>query len=141
MSCAASAAAWRTWRPWAWRRRPWRGRGRGGGGGGDAFALDLVAQAFDLLQHELELVLGAAELAPQACDVAPAGQAQVAPHEVQGVEAHAGERHDVLGRHRQQLAEGVARDDALGGLRHAALGLLVQAASLLLGSRTVFGHP
>ena len=109
-------------------------------GGCDALALDLVAQALDLLQHELELVLGAAELAPQARDVAPAGQPQVAPHEVQGVEAHAGERHDVLGRHRQQLAEGVARDHALGGLRHARLGLLVQAASLLLGSRTVFGH-
>ena len=34
----------------------------------------------------------------------------------------------------------VARDHALGGFRHARLGLLVQAASLLLGGGTVFGH-
>ena len=125
------------------RRRLRAGRGPGGRRGRGAVvarALDLLAQALDLLQDQLELVLGAAELARQARDVAPAGQPQVAPHEVHRVEAHPRERDDVLGRHRQQLAERVARDHALGGLCHARLGLLVEAASLLLGCGTVFGH-
>ena len=104
-----------------------------------ARALDLLAQALDLLQDLLELVLGAAELAAQARDVAPPGQPQVAPHEVHAVEPHPRERDDVLGRHRQQLAERLARDHALGGFCHARLGLLVQAAGLLLGCRAVFG--
>ena len=56
------------------------------------------AQALDLLQHPLELVLGARELLAQAGDVAAAGEAQVAHDEVAGVEAELGQRHHVLGR-------------------------------------------
>ena len=61
------------------------GRRPGGRRGLAPFSLErsmLLAQALDLLQDLLELVLGAAELAGQARDVAPPGEPQVAPHEV-----------------------------------------------------------
>ena len=56
-------------------------------------------------------------------------------HEVHRLVADARQGDRVLGHHREQLAEAVARDDALGGLGDAALGLLVEAPDLLLGGR------
>ena len=114
-----------------------RGRGLGAV---VARGVDLLAQALHLLQDLLELVLGAAELLRQARDVAPPGEPQVAPHEIHGVEADPREGDDVLGRHRQHLAERLPGDHALGGLRHARFGLLVEAASLFLRGGTLFGH-
>ena len=112
----------------------------GGLGAVVARDVDLLAQGLDLLQDLLELVLGAADLLGQARDVAPPGEPEVAPHEIHRLEADAGEGDDVLGRHRQHLAEGLPGDHALGGLRHARFGLVVETASLFLRGGTLFGH-
>jgi hypothetical protein len=96
---------------------------------------ELVAQLLDLLEDLLELVLRAAQRAREPVDVLAAGDAQVAQHEVHRLVADARDRDDVLGHHRQQLAEAVAGHDTLGGLGDAAFGLLIQTPDLLVGRR------
>ncbi len=44
-----------------------------------------IAHRLDLLQHPLELVLGARELAREPDDVAPAGETEVAQRQVERV--------------------------------------------------------
>ena len=97
-------------------------------------------QPLDLLEHLLELVLGARELARERRDVTPAGQPQVAHDEVRGVVADARDGEDVLGRARQQLAERVALDQLLHRIRRALLGVLVEAPDVLGGIRSL-AHP
>ncbi len=87
------------------------------------------------LEHALELVLGARQLTAKPRDVGPAGQPQVAHHEVGGVHADAGHANEVLSQPRQQLAERLALDELHGGVRGLPLSLAEELRQPLVGGR------
>src|SRR5262249_49087415 len=96
-------------------------------------ARQLVTEALYLLEHALEFVLVAVQLPRQPNDVGPAGEAEVAPQEVDRVEAHPRQRRRVLCAQRQQPAEARLVPECLERLRGIRLGFLVQRPPLLLG--------
>ena len=73
-----------------------------------ALPVEFVLELLDPLQKQLELVLRAVELAREPGDVAAAGDAQVAKHEIAHIGADLAQGDEVLRHPSEQLAEALA---------------------------------
>ena len=119
-------------RTWCRRSRRWAGPGLQG--------LEPLAEPLDLLQDQLQLVLGPRDLAREPGDVGPPGDAQVAHHEVDRAGRDLRHAHDVLRHAHEQRAEAVARHEVLHGPGHLGLRLVVEALHLVGRTGSVLCH-